>query len=104
VLGLWQTYAKSGSLGCGVVLATPAKFAGFAVGGCEADAKDKDKLTNNLILARVKNGETLRYAAGAGWDRSGDFPDHASWEAYLVAAAQRLASPVKPTVTLESGQ
>jgi len=103
VLGLWQTYPKSGSMGCGVVLASPAKFAGFAVGGCVADAADKDKLTNNLVLARVKNGETLRYAAGAGWDRSGDFPDRASWEAYLAAAAERLASPVKATVAVEAG-
>ena len=40
------------------------------------------------------------YYAGAGWDKSGDFPTLAAWDAYLDQAARRLASPL--TVTLAS--
>ena len=99
---VWHSYPKSGNMGVGAVLLPPTKLAGFALGGCEADALDKDKLTNQLMLARVKDGETLCYLAGAGWDRSGDFPDRATWEAYVAAAARGAASPVKATVTLEN--
>ena len=95
-LTMWQTYPKSGSVGCGVVLDPSARFAGFAEG--ESDGK----LNNRLVLAKVKSGETLRYLSGAGWDRSGDFADQASWEAYVAAWARRLAAPVKVTVAPES--
>ena len=37
--------------------------------------------------------------AGAGWDKSGDFPTSAAWEAYVDQTARRLASPVAVTVT-----
>ncbi len=88
VLSVWQTYEKgASSLGLGVVLSPEVEFAGFA-----EDAQ------NYLILARVKSGVPLRYFAGAGWDRSGDFADVAAWEAYLGAFAKRLRSPVTSTV------
>lgn len=89
-LSVWHNYAdkNSGSLGCGVVLDPQVEFVGFA--------EDAD---NFLILAKAKSGVPLRYYAGAGWDRSGDFPDVASWEAYLAAFAARLRSPLVVKVT-----
>lgn len=90
VLSVWQTYEKGGSsLGLGVVLSPEAEFAGFA-----EDAQ------NFLILARAKSGAPLRYFAGAGWDRSGDFADAAAWDAYLSAFAKRLRSPVTSNVAV----
>jgi hypothetical protein len=40
----------------------------------------------------------VTYYAGAGWDKSGDFPTAAAWEAYVDQAARRLASPVAVTL------
>jgi len=67
-----------------VILASAAKFAGFA--GTSGE---------RLILAKVKPGETLRYSAGAGWKQSGDFASKDDWNAYLAAWAKRLASPIR---------
>lgn len=100
--GHWQEYAKAGGLGVGAVFEQPDKLIGFAVGACEADEKDKDKLSNRLLLARVKNGETLAFHAGAGWVHSGDFADSGAWKAYLEAVSRRLAAPVTLQVSTES--
>lgn len=85
-IGLWENYENpmSGNLGTGVILASAAKFAGFA--GTSGE---------RLILAKVKPGETLRYSAGAGWKQSGDFASKDDWNAYLAAWAKRLASPIR---------
>jgi hypothetical protein len=84
VLSVWQTYEKGGSsIGCGVVLSPDATFVGFA-----------EDPNNYLILAKVKSGVPVRYYAGAGWDRSGDFADVAAWEAYLAAFSARLQAPI----------
>ena len=40
------------------------------------------------------------YYTGAGWDKSGDFPQSDTWHEYVADFAQRLASPIK--VTLKS--
>jgi hypothetical protein len=87
---LWEDFSDpvDGSLGTGIVLDPSAHFAGFA-----------ETPTDRLILVKVKSGEPVRYYVGGGWSKSGDFTDAASWRAYLTAAAARLASPVKITVT-----
>lgn len=99
--GHWQEYAKHGGLGVGAIIVDPARVVGFGIGACEADTKDKDKLTNRLILTRVKHGDTLAYLVGAGWSRSGDFADSGAWKAYLEAVARRLAAPVTIQVSTE---
>lgn len=101
--GQWQEYPKSyGSMGIGAVLERPALLTGFAVGACEADTKDRDKLTNRLLLTRIKHGETLAFRAGAGWVHSGDFADSGAWKAYLEAVARRLAAPVNVQISTET--
>jgi hypothetical protein len=86
---VWQQYERQGaSLGCGIVLSPDATFAGFA-----------EDAANYLILAKVKSGVPVRYYAGAGWDRGGDFADAAAWDAYIARFARDLTSPVKATVS-----
>ena len=81
-LSLWEKYAEDGQLGCGVLL-TPGTECSFA-----------ETKTDHLILARAKAGQPLRYHAGAGWDRSGDFSTQADWNAYVDAAGERLKAPL----------
>lgn len=100
--GQWQEYAKAGGMGIGAILEQPTKLTGFAVGACEADSKDRDKLSNRLLLTRIKHGETLAYRAGAGWVHSGDFANSGAWKAYLEAVARRLAAPVTLKISTET--
>ncbi len=81
-LSLWEKYVEDGQLGCGVLL-TPGTDCAFA----------EDK-TDCLILTQAKAGQPLRYYAGAGWDRSGDFSSQQDWNAYLAAWQERLRHPV----------
>jgi GH18 family chitinase len=46
----------------------------------------------------VKPGEAVRYFAGGGWDKSGDFADAVAWNAYLAAFAARLRAPLRVTL------
>ena len=82
-LAQWEVQSKNGSLGTALVVADGA-FAGFA-------ADDK----NQLILARAVSGQPVRYLAGAGWSKAGEFTTQESWNAYVAACAARLKSPVK---------
>ena len=89
-LSLWESYRRDGRLGTAILLG-PGEFAGGA-----------EDPYNHLVLARVRPGVPLRYYAGAGWDRSGDFASGADWNAYLASWARRLRAPV--AVTLDSPQ
>jgi hypothetical protein len=91
-ISLWEEYRNpvDGNLGTGVILAPEAKYAGVV-----------ETPTERLILVKVKPGETVRYYAGGGWDKSGDFADAAAWNAYLAVFAARLRSPVKVTIAAE---
>lgn len=82
----WVVQKTNGALGTAIVVASDA-FQGFA-----------EDERNHLILARATPGEPLRYYAGAGWDRSGQFADQAAWEAYVAAHVARVRSPVRVTV------
>ncbi|RME68234.1 MAG: DUF4861 domain-containing protein, partial [Verrucomicrobia bacterium] len=79
-----------GNLGCAVVLGPDHAQEGFA-----EDAR------NFRLLTRVRSGETLRYLAGAGWDRSGQFADAAAWAAHVADRAARLRDPIRVTVSAE---
>jgi len=53
-----------------------------------------------LILGRVEQGKPLKYYAGAGWTRSGDFTASEEWNTYLKIFAQRIEAPLDVSVTL----
>jgi unsaturated rhamnogalacturonyl hydrolase len=73
--GSWMAYwepeqVPNGVIGCGVVMTTPAKG---------LDAKDQ-----SFLLTPVHRGIPVVHYAGAGWSRSGDFPDKNSWVKYVA--------------------
>jgi len=82
-LAQWIIQKTNGALGTAIVVVDPAAFAGFA-----EDAR------NSLVLAKATPGQPLRYLAGAGWDRSGQFADQAAWLAYVASESARARSPI----------
>jgi len=52
-----------------------------------------------LVVTELKAGEPFVYYAGAGWSKGPDFPDAATWNAYLKSFAARVNSPLRVTVT-----
>ena len=85
-LSLWgrtDDDSTTGSLGTGLVV-TAGSFSGLK--------EDKD---HYLIVMKASPGKTLRYYAGAGWSRSGDFTDVTSWNDHLAAFARRLEYPLE---------
>ena len=86
ILRQWTVQKTNGSLGIGIILPR-----GTAAGFAEDSA-------NSLVLAKVKNGVPLRFYAGAGWSKAGDFPTPESWDQYLRDCAQRANSPVRVTL------
>jgi pectinesterase len=82
LLAQWTVQKVNGALGTAVII--PAdNFKGFA-----------EDAVNELALTTAKSGEPVRYYAGAGWTRSGDFPTKESWHAYLTDFAKRAQSPL----------
>ena len=51
-----------------------------------------------LTLIELKAGEPFVYYAGAGWSKGLDFPDSATWTAYLQNFAARVNAPLRVTV------
>ncbi len=82
----WVKQKTNGDLGTALIMPGGA-FVGFA-----ADA------LNELILAKATSGQPLRYFAGAGWSKAGEFTSLAAWNAYVADCASRAASPIKITV------
>ncbi|MEI6053032.1 MAG: DUF4861 family protein [Opitutaceae bacterium] len=82
----WVTQKTNGELGTALIMPM-SSFVGFT-----ADA------LNELILAKATSGQPLRYFAGAGWSKAGEFKSQADWNAYVAACAARAASPIKITV------
>jgi len=54
--------------------------------------------THALMVADLKAGQPFVYYAGAGWSKGPDFPDAATWNAYLKAFAARVNSPLRVTL------
>ena len=82
----WFTQRSNGAFGTAVLMPD--------VGDVAYAADEK----NELVLAKVAPGQTLRYLIGAGWTRSGDFASQQDWLTYVSAAAARARSPVKVTL------
>ena len=59
----------------------------------------KENGDHYFAVLTAKSGQPVVEYFGAGWTDSGDYRDVRDWWSYLDASAQRLASPVKVTVT-----
>lgn len=88
-LTLWETYPKEveAQLGTGIVVPS-------------ANGSAEDEL-NYLLLAPIKSGVPLTYLEGAGWSRSGQFPDRQTWETYVAHMATLASAPVTLTYSVE---
>lgn len=82
----WVGQKTNGALGTAVIV--PDAFLGFA-----------EDERNHLLLAKAASGTPLRYYAGAGWSKAGEFATQEAWNAYVAAFAARLRSPLKITLT-----
>ena len=72
IIATWQSAeGKNGMIGCGI-LEDPSQLLRFV----DAEAQ-------YIALIRVTPGKPFVYYAGAGWSKSGIFPNLASWEKYL---------------------
>ena len=78
----WVVQKTNGSLGTAVIV--PAGFLGLA-----------EDERNHLLLAKVATGQPLRYYAGAGWSKAGEFSTPQDWHDYVAAWAARAAWPVQ---------
>ncbi|MFC4314451.1 DUF4861 family protein [Steroidobacter flavus] len=96
IMAIWEKYKDQPShdeLGTGIVLAPETKLAGFA--RTTPPAKGRP---DSLLLVKVKPGETVRYFAGGAWKPAGKITTAANWNAYLIAKARRLATPIRVEV------
>jgi len=96
--GRWMSYweeNKDGGLGVAVILAPRAEKAGFA----REDAPGGKGNANNLLLVKVKPDVPVPYYTGAGWTKSGQFKDRASWETYVKENAMRMQHPLQIEVS-----
>jgi hypothetical protein len=82
----WIAQKTNGELGTAIIV--PDGFQGFA---------EDDR--NHLVLAKATAGQPLRYFAGAGWSKAGEFTSQESWNAYIAAFAARVKSPVKVSLS-----
>jgi len=83
----WMAYWESesganGSTACGIMVA----------GGVKEFANDD---ANHLAVVRVKPGKPLVYYLGAGWSKSGDFPDAETWTRLVEKTSEQLLRPLK---------
>jgi rhamnogalacturonyl hydrolase YesR len=107
-MSYWQPADRDrGSIGCAVVFPaggireftaesatlprlTPAQLS-------TPDGEGLQPVANLLAIVTAEPGRPLVYWLGAGWSRSGDFPDGAAWEAYVSRFRERLHAPVRVT-------
>jgi hypothetical protein len=85
----WIEQKTNGSLGTAIVVASPA-FQGFA-----------EDAANQLVLAKVTSGQTIRYRVGGGWSKAGEFTTKESWNNYVASISAREKSPIKITLAAQ---
>jgi hypothetical protein len=90
----WWEDNQDGGLGIAVILASGETPAGFAY---EPPAKAPGN-GNHLLLVKAKDGNPVRYFAGAGWTGSGQFADRAAWEKHVRERAVRALKPLRISV------
>jgi unsaturated rhamnogalacturonyl hydrolase len=109
-MSYWQPANRDrGNIGCAVVL--PDKVEEFATESAtlpkltQADLNTPSDeglppVANLLAIAPGEASKPFVYFFGAGWSKSGDFPEETDWENYVRQFAARLRAPLK--VTLEN--
>ncbi len=85
-LAQWVVQKTNGSLGTAIIVPVDY-FQGFV-----------DDERNQLVLVKAVPGQPLRYFAGAGWSKAGEFTTQQQWNNYIAACAARVRSPVKVSV------
>ncbi|HUL43809.1 MAG TPA: DUF4861 domain-containing protein [Bacteroidota bacterium] len=89
-LSLWgpvDNDSSHGSLGLGVVF-LPGSFDRFL-----------ETPEHVLFVGKMSDEMRFAYYTGAGWTKSGDFPDRESWIAYLGQWEKRISQPLKIEIT-----
>jgi hypothetical protein len=59
----------------------------------------KETVGHALAVVSAKSGDPVVFYAGAGWDKSGDFPSSHTWDEYLAHFAKCIRSPLKISVS-----
>ncbi len=62
--------------------------------GVGANAHDETN-THTLVVTEIQIGKPFVYYAGAGWSKSGDFPDATAWFDYLGKMSSRYSNPIR---------
>jgi hypothetical protein len=93
-MSLWEEN-PDGGLGVAVILAGGTSSETYAY---EPPAKTPG-FGNHLLIFKARDGVPVKYFTGAGWNRSGQFTDRASWESYVKAFAAAAAAPLTVTVS-----
>jgi hypothetical protein len=94
---LWEKYnnhPSHGELGTAVMLAPETKLVGFARTTPPAPTNGKFR-PDNLLLVRIKPGESVRYFVGGAWKPAGRITTAAEWNAYMTSKAARSSAPLR---------
>lgn len=106
----WMTYWQApdrdrGEIGCAVILpagsirefATENGTVGAVPPGeqLKPDSEGLPPVSNLLAITQVEVAKGLVYFIGAGWTRSGDFPNNDAWKAYVSRFAERRSEPLR---------
>jgi hypothetical protein len=58
------------------------------------DSEGLPPVANLLAIVPAAPGKPFVYWLGAGWSRSGDFPDAKAWDDYVTGFVERLHAPL----------
>ena len=109
-MSYWQPADRDrGNIGCAIVM--PGRIEAFATESATLPKPTQADLTtpsdeglppvaNLLAISAAQAGKPFLYYFGAGWSKSGDFPEETDWENYVRQFVARLRAPLK--VTLEN--
>jgi unsaturated rhamnogalacturonyl hydrolase len=89
ILRSWEPFAgDNGHAGCAV----------FGVTGAAAGATETE--SDRLLLVTLRNGGSLSYWAGSGWDKGADVPNDSAWGALVAQAARAAHDPAQVSFSL----
>jgi hypothetical protein len=107
-MSYWQPADRDrGNIGCALVI--PGKIEAFATETATLPKPTPTDLTtptseglppvaNLLAISAARQGKPFLYYFGAGWSKSGDFPEETDWENYVRQFVARLRAPLKVTI------
>ncbi len=107
-MSYWQPGDRDrGNIGCAIVL--PDKIEDFATESATLPKVTQADLTtpgdeglppiaNLLAIAPAEAGKPFLYYLGAGWSKSGDFPEKTDWENYVRQFVELLRAPLQVTL------